>query len=428
MLNLQQLRGKLVTIIKSLSHLSIQRIGIILFLIGSVVLFFTVLLVALPSAKIKIWPTVSLVSHTANVVLVSSGTVLEVEPKHTIPLIQVQSSVNKTLNFKEISKKFLGENAEVEITLVNETDEPYLLRSGTRMVNQAGMIFKTLSSADIPAAKGLTPGTFRVQARAMAKDLYGQIIGERGNVPAGLKWEIPGLSLEERKLVYARNAEDASGGITRYGTELHEDDLELASRQIEQELISLAKERTEERVKFLREEEGRGYVVLQYDVLTSITMSGFTLPVDLIGKEVESVPVAGALTYTVLAYDKDALLDLLMPGLMQHVEEGRFLIDDSVVTEGISVHVIEYDDALAWVKITAELTGKQRSILAPTTRSGRAFTERVREMVKGKSVDDAMRILQNFPEVERVDISVWPPWRKKLPLLMSNIVIVSKGS
>lgn len=391
-------------------------------------LFFTVLMVAIPSATIKIWPTVSLVSHTANVVLVSSGAVLEVEPKHSIPLIQIEPTVEKTLNFTEISKKFLGENAEVEMTLVNETDEPYILRSGTRLVNQAGMIFKTLASAEIPPAQGLAPGTFRVQARAMAKDLYGQITGERGNVPAGLKWEIPGLSLEERKLVYARNAEDAVGGITRYGRELHEDDLELASRQIEQELISLAKEKTEERVAFLREEEGRGYVVLQYDVLTSITMSGFVLPTDLIGEEVDSVPVTGTLTYSVLAYDKDALLDLLMPGLEQHVEDGRFLISDSVVTEGISVHVIEYDDDLAWVKITAELTGKQRSVLAPTTRTGRAFTERVREMVKGKSVNDAMRILQNFPEVERVDISVWPPWRKKLPSLMSNIVIVSKGS
>lgn len=416
------------TIIKSLRPLSVQRIGIILFLVGSVVLFFMVLLVALPSAKIKIWPTVSLVSHTANVVLVSSGAVMEVEPKHKIPLVPIQSTVQKTLNFTEISKKFLGENAEVEMTLVNETDEPYILRSGTRLVNQAGMIFKTLSSTEIPAAQGLTPGTFRVQAQAKAKDLYGQIIGERGNVPSGLKWEIPGLTLDERKLVYARNAEDASGGVTRYGRELHEDDLELAKRQLEQELISLAKEKTEERVKFLREEGGRGYVVLQYDVLTSITMSGFVMPVDLIGEEVESVPVIGALTYSVLAYDKDALLDLLLPGLGQHVEEGRFLISDSVVPEGISVHVIEYDDDLSWVKITAELTGKQRSVLAPTTRSGRAFTERVREMVKGKSVNDAMRILQNFPEVERVDISVWPPWRKKLPSLMSNIVIVSKGS
>jgi limonene-1,2-epoxide hydrolase len=411
-------------ILQKFKALSMHRISLVFFLGGSILLLGTVLFIALPSATVRIWPAMSMVSHTANIVLVTSGATLDMEPKYTLPLLPIRTTVQKTIQFTEISKKFLGENAETEMTIVNESSEQYSLRAGTRLVNQAGMIFRTLSSVQIPPLQGVEPGIARTLARAVPKDLYGQILGERGNVPAGLKWEIPGLSMEERELVYARNVTDATGGVSRYGRELQEQDLELAQKQMEQELQSAVKMRVEEDVTLLREQDGKEYVVLQYEVLTGMSFSGVVLPLDLLGEEVESIPVSGSLSYEVLAYDKQSLLELLLPGLLLHVEEGRELIETSVVPEGISVHVIEYDDDRAWVKITAELTGKQRSVLAQTSQAGRIFTERVREMVLGKDVQDAARIIQNFPEVERVDISMWPPWRGTLPSLMRNIRII----
>ncbi len=410
-----------------LKTLSVHRVSVTIFLALSIFLFLTVLFIAIPSARIRIWPTVNLVSYTTNVALVASGSVIDFDPKYSLPLLPVRSTVQRKLNFTEISKKFLGENAETEMTLVNESDEPYSLRAGTRLVNQAGMIFRTLAPVEIPAATPVEPGIIRVRAQANPQDLYGQIVGDRGNVPAGIKWEIPGLPVEERKFIYARNHEDAKGGVTKYGQELQEKDLELAKKQLEQELVTAAKERIDEEIKVRTAREGKQYVVLQYDVLTSISFSGFVMPMNLIGTEVTSIMIDGELTYTVLAYSKDALHGILLPGLMAHVEEGRELVKNSAVLEGISVNVIEYDDALSWVKITAELTGKQRSVLNPVSRPGRAFTERVRDLIRGKSISDAERIIQNFPEVERVQISVWPPWRGSIPSLMSNIVIIPQG-
>jgi hypothetical protein len=410
--------------VSRLKILSVHRVSVTLLCIASGLLFLTVLFVALPSARIRIWPRLSLVSHTANVMLVSSGAVLELKPKNELPLIAIQSDIHRALTFNEISKKFMGENAEVEMTIINEADEPYSFRAKTRLANQAGMVFRTLESVTIPAATLIEPGVVRVQARAMSHDLYDQIVGERGNVPAGLKWEILGIPLEERILVYARNTEAAVGGKTAYGTELRERDLELAKKQLEQELLREAKVRTEERVEELQEETGEHHVVLQYDVLTAQAFSGFVLPTDLIGESPSSIPVEGAFSYRVLSYSKDALLQILLPGLLQHVEDGQELIETSVMMEGISVHVIEYDDDLAWVKITAELTGKQRAILSVVSATGRAFGERVRDAIRGKSVQEAERIIQNFPEVDRVEVKVWPPWRRGLPSLVSNIVLL----
>ena len=416
---------------KRLKVLSVHRMSSIFLLVVSVGLFLTVLFVALPSARIKVWPRVSLVSHTANILLISSGATLNPESadalsldrKHKLPLLPIKTNVNRSLTFDEISKKFMGENAEVEMTIVNESDEPYELRGGTRLVNQAGMIFKTLDPVKVPSKSIVEPGVSKVRARATPEDLYGQITGDRGNVPAGLKWEIPGLPLEERKVIYARNSEPAIGGITLYGNQLQEKDLELAKKQLEQELLRTAKVRTEDEVEILRS-TGKYFTVLQYDVLTAVSFSGFVMPLDLIGQPVKSIPVEGGLSYAVLAYDKNGLLDILMPGILSHVDDGQELMEKSIMKEGISVHVIEYDDYHQWVKITAELTGKQRAILSPVSPTGRAFGERAREMIQGKSVSEAERIVQNFPEVDRVEVKVWPPWRRGLPSLVSNIVLL----
>ena len=410
-----------------LRQISSHRLSIWLLLGVSAALFLTVLFIALPSAQVRVWPRVSLVTHTANVLLVASGASLPATRQNVLLLLPIDVSVEHALTFDQVSRNFLGKNAEVEMTMVNESSEPYTFRGGTRLVNQAGMIFRTLAPVVIPAAALVEPGIATVRARAAPEDLYGQIIGERGNVPEGLKWEFPGLSLEERKKVYARNLKAATGGTTAYGNLLKQEDLDLAEKQLTQELLRAAKARADEELETLRGRTGKQYVVLQYDVLTRAHFSGGTLPTELIGAPVSSIPVEGSLHYTVLAYSKDDLRTLLLPGLRDHIEEGQGLVEGSVSLDGISVHVIEYDDNFQWVKVTAELTGKQRSVLAPNSATGRIFGEKLREAIKGKTVEEAKRIIQNFPEVDHVEVSMWPPWQPSLPPLTSNILLLPQG-
>lgn len=399
--------------------LSGRRSSVWVLLAGSAVLFFAVLFVALPTAHIRVWSKVNLASYTANVLLSLSGA-----GQHVLPLLPLQTTVKLTLTFDQVSKYFLGTNARVQMTLINETGEQYVLRSGTRLVNQAGMIVRITESVTVPPATPGGPGVETVSAEAEPQDQFGEIVGERGNVPSGLKWELPGLSLAERTKVYGRNLTTGTGGTTVFGTLLRTEDLELAKKQLEQELLSAAKARTEENIEQLRARTGHHYVVLQYDVLTTISFSGGTLPTELIGTSVHSLPLEGSLTYTVLAYSKDDLLALLLPGVREHIEEGHELVEGSVQEEGISVHVIGYDDHLQWVKITAELSGKQRATLSPLSPTGRLFAEKLRTAVRGKTSEEARRIIQNFPEVDHAELSVWPPWRQSLPSLVNNIVLI----
>jgi hypothetical protein len=67
--------------------------------------------------------------------------------------------------------------------------------------------------------------------------------------------------------------------------------------------------------------------------------------------------------------------------------------------------------------------GTEQFVLDPLTPVGSQFGSKVREAIAGLSVHDAQRILRNFPEVERVEISIWPPWSGTLPTIPSNITI-----
>jgi len=38
-------------------------------------------------------------------------------------------------------------------------------------------------------------------------------------------------------------------------------------------------------------------------------------------------------------------------------------------------------------------------------------------------VEEALRIVKNLPEVDQVEISIWPPWSPKLPPIPTHIYI-----
>src|SRR3989344_568329 len=126
-----------------LKILSSHRLSVWVYLGLSALLFGTIVFIALPSARIRIWPKVTLVNHTANVLLTVSGSTFAQDRQYVLPLLPLHTTTDLTITFDQISKNFLGENARVTMTLINEMEEPYLLRNGTRLVNQAGVLCGT---------------------------------------------------------------------------------------------------------------------------------------------------------------------------------------------------------------------------------------------------------------------------------------------
>lgn len=416
----QHLRSRLQT----MGLLSLPRLRVWFLILLSGGLFAFVFFRLLPSADVHIWPRRDSVSQTLNVYLVQSGATLDI-PAHvrTRPLVALTVRVTHSITFDQISKEFIGTSAEVPMTIVNKTDQTYSLRKGTRLANQAGMVFRMQEPLNIPPGQEVT-----IKSKADIFDLYDEIIGERGNVPAGLRWEFPGLAPEERTLVYGENRVPAKGGKTAYRNVLQKSDLELARKKLEQDLLASAKQMVEEEriVRNARSSTGALRVLSsthRYDEIQRVSYSNFSLPTEFLGQPVTSVPVGGSIVYTIYTYDAPDILGLLRKELGAHISQGKRLLPDSLGVDRLVVHVIDYAPDFAWIKTTVDLTGTEQYVLDPLTPTGARFGQEVREKVAGLTRDDATRIIQNLPEVEKVEIRLWPPWDTSLPTIPSSIAI-----
>lgn len=419
----QQWRSRLQT----LGLLSVPRIRIWILVLLSAALFAFVVFRLLPSADVRLWARSDLVTLTMNITLVASGSSIPGSDHVRIqPLHDVAVRIRKSITFDDISPEFTGTDAEVEMTIVNTSKEPYSFRGGTRLLNQAGMIFRIQG----PVTVG--PGQeARIPAKADHLDLYGKIIGARGNVPAGLQWEFPGLPVSERTFVFGKNVKAAAGGKTSERTVLQQKDLELGEKRLRQELLVTAKQLVEEQRQISNQQPGVQLELLAKDDVTRSTYSGVVLPTEFLGQPVLSVPVDGELLYSVPAFNLRGLQAAYSRELHAHTSEGKRLIPDSVHMDPQKVIIIEYaDDGTdkhrytgQWIKVTADLSGTEQFVLDPLTPVGAKFGTKVRDAIAGLSVTDAQRILRNFPEVERVGIRLWPPWSGRLPQIPSHITI-----
>lgn len=413
-------RQKLRSQLQGMGLLSLPKLRIWALILVSTGLFLFVLFRLLPSAEIQVKPREDIVTHTVNIFLVQTGALTQVPDRvRTMPLRPVQVKITRTITFDRISQEFSGTSARVPMRIVNTTHEPYSFRKGTRLANQAGIVFR------IQEPVFVDPGTdTAVMAEADPVDLYGKIVGERGNVPAGRKWEFVGLPAGERPLVYAENTETGSGGVTSARSVLTKDDLTLAQKHLETELLLTAKQMVdEERTLWNAQHPDMQLDMLYYDELTKIRYTDFVLPKEFVGQPVSSIPVEGTIIYTTYGYDIRAVLDLLIGELKAHVRAEKRLLDESLTYNRLVAHVIDYTADLSWIKITVDLSGTEQFVLDPLSPTGAQFARNVREKVAGLPIDEALRIIRNLPEVDQVTISLWPPWSPKLPPIPAHIYV-----
>lgn len=413
-------RQELTSRLQRMGLLSLPRVRIFLLVGLSLLLFGFVMFRLLPSAEVRVVPRQEPISQTTNVFLALSGaTVPSPGRVRMLPLIPLKVETRMALGFDQISKEFIGTPSRGEITVKNESGEQYSFVKGTRFTNQAGMVFRTVTSVIIPAGES---GTVPVTADDL--DLYGQVIGERGNLPVGVKWDIPGLTPGERRLVFGENAAPFSGGSTAYKTVVKREDLELAEKRLQDQLTAEARRQVEAMVEGMTERDGQEFRLLDYPSLTRISFSGTLLPSELLGQAADSIPVEGSILFEMFAYDRGSILPILAQELQSHVQEGRRLLPSSVDRNHLDVRVIAYDDDLTWIKLTVELLGTEEYVLDPLSPNGAIFGKRLREKIVGQSYDDAMRIVKNMPEVDKVELSLWPPWSRSVPSIPSHISIV----
>ncbi len=407
-----------------------KRKFIALIIIVSIGLFGLITYIALPSATIYIRPKFDNLDFSVNVTLADkrkNQTLIRQNKPHIISSEVVSTSTKQTKIYKTASKEFNGTNAQGKILITNTFNEEWELREGTRFQTKDGLVFRIKKGVIVPPksrdeAGEFKPGNLVAIVEADPFDIYGQPVGAEGNL-SPTRFTIPGLSKYNQRLIWGESHEPFVGGVTSYREIVEEDDIESAKKQIQDNLILLAKEDLRTYIDEVNKINKTNLTLLDDSRYLKTELEDLRFSDDLEGSYKEKFELFARISAEGVAFDFDQLFAILKKELGTRTHPNMQLRDDSIAPENISYEVIDEDDILGQIKITATVIGIEEFVIEPSTEAGARFGAKVKEKVVGLSLEEAESLIGNLPEVDAVEIKSWPIWISKIPRIPESIDI-----
>jgi len=390
----------------------------ILFALGgiSVALLLFVATLALPGATVAIVPQKKVVETTINVTLDSGALENATDSwrKAVIASLPIETIVEKTVSFPTISFFFTGKNASGNLHVVNKTGEDITLRPQTQFATASGISFRANDWSRIPAN-----GTATVFVTAEEEDVFGKMIGARGNLEPPQTLTLPKLSAQLADTVYAEVVEPITGGIDGRIPRISNRDFEVAKKQISETLEAEAKENLRTFLDRRNKLEEKDFVLVTDDRFLKTEILDVEMPTDLLGAEQESFPVRVRMRVSALAFSRGEMRSVLRGALEKSISPGMELLD---FEDGDFLPEV-VDSSEKRIKLSVSARGVQRFVIEPRTAEGVSFVNRVKGTIAGKPIDEAKKLLENFPEVAIIEIKMWPPFAHTVPRLPENISV-----
>ncbi len=396
----------------------------------SIGLFMVISYIALPGATIYIKPKFDNITHTVNVVFADkrkNQTLLSQNKPHVITSEEVVTITKQTKVFNTTSKRFDGVNAKGFITIFNTASDEWQLKKDTRFQTDDGLVFRIQEGVFVPPVTideegNEIPGTYTVAVMADPFDIYAEPIGERGNIEP-TEFFIPGLSKYNQKIIWGESFAPMTGGVTRYQKIVQEEDIEAAKRQIEDNLILMAREDLRTYIEEMNKLNNTNLVLLDDSRYLTTELEDLRISDDLAGSTKEKFEIYAKIRAQGVAYDFDQLFALLKKELKTRAHPDMRIRDDSIQPDTISFEPVEEDKELGQIKITATIKGIQEFVIDTSIQAGVRFSNELKEAILGMSIDEAESYISNLPEVDEVEIKMWPIWLSKIPRIADNIEV-----
>jgi hypothetical protein len=344
---------------------------------------------------------------------------------HVISSEAVVTETKQTKVFNTTSKIFNGVNAKGKIKIINTSEDEWPLKGETRFQTEDGVIFRIKESVMVPSATtdesgNTTPGEFIANVEADPFDIYDEPIGERGNI-APSTFFIPALSKFNQKLIWGESAESMIGGVTSFQKVVMEEDIEAAKKQIEDNLILMAKEDLKNYLDEMNNLNHTNLVLLDDSRYLKTELQDLKISEDLEGSTKDKFEVFAKIKAQGVAYDFDQLFALLKKELKTRTHPDMRIREESINPDTISYEVIDEDTALGQIKITATIQGIEEFVVEPSYEAGLRFSDKLKEKIVGMNLKDAENYINNLPEVDAARIKTWPFWISSIPRIPENI-------
>jgi hypothetical protein len=415
----RQERGKFVLVTPN-------KQALIMLVVVSILILLTITYIALPGATVTLTPKSNVIPTSVNIILADieyNRAELDMRPQHEIPSYSITKKIQKALTYQSQGKNFRGENARGTITVINASANSWPLVPKTRFQTGDGIIFRLQNAVTVPGAQGDKPGTLDIQVAADEKDVYEQVVGDRGNI-APTKFFLPGLSADNQKKLYAESKMPFTGGKTLVSKFITKEDLELSKKKMIEDLQAAAKVELEAAVREKNVNQKTNLALLTGGTAIEMGEPRVTIPPNLEGQKLETFDIQGEMVASGITYNKDDLLSILTAELkLKKSPQKRLVyIDDNSLT----YKIIDNDKITKKIKITTTIQGREEYEISPEKENGDRLIKSIKDHIIGKDIKEAESYIQNLPEIDKVKVESWPAWAPTLPGIPDNIKIEIK--
>ena len=404
--------------VMSLKLLSPNKKFLFFMLFVSMFVLFIVGYFVLPNATVEIQSKIEPISYTSNISmldinryqsLLDDGEKLKFIGSYPIEIKELAL----TEQVPATGKRFTGGRATGTIQIQNKIGRAWQFVQNTRFASPEGIVFRTLSGVTVPGN-----GTTTVQVIADETDEQGTIIGARGNL-SPTQFTIPGLGAQSPAYVFGVSTEAFVGGSDDFETVVTDGDIEAAKKIIVDKLREIAEQKVVERIDQENQKNnthlklfktGKNDSDIRFEVLEVIADTG------LIGKPMESFPIAAKVRLNGIAYNIDEVVTIMDTGIRSMVLDNRELIE--LQKDGIEFYVKENLPGTQKIEVEATLHGVVRY------KVDERLSTRIKENIMGKNIEESLEILENMPEIGGARIETWPFWVRNIPSFRSNIKVI----
>lgn len=371
--------------------------------IGAMVLAIALIaFLILPEARIKI--TVRTEPKTADFEIRVDKNQEKVDGSSLIApgkILEQELAGSKT--YPATGKKNIGKKASGFVKIYNFSKTTLILKAETTLLTTRGQqYFFTQDAGGIrpTALIGLEEQEVDESSLIPPVPLVASGPGEAYNLPKGTRLEIENEVFgKQPKVLYAVAAEDISGGTTEEIKVVTAGDLVVAEEALVKDLVRTAREALAATSTSLK--------LLDNAVVTEISESKSSVSANT---EIGEFEIAAKIKLRGLAYNEIEILSIITERIKRLLPENKILEAD-------------YKPRLQSNFINLNL--EQGSGTLNTHFEGRVIY-RVREIellekARGKTPEEIKEILLSRPEIEKVEIKLYPFWVKKVPKFSEKV-------
>ncbi|HMQ01707.1 MAG TPA: hypothetical protein PKD79_01405, partial [Candidatus Doudnabacteria bacterium] len=362
------------------------------FVVISLITVLVLVFAVLPSANVTVYAKGQNVTRDLELTINSNALAMDVS-RLTLPATATSETKEVSNLFNVNGKKEVGAKAQGRVTIYNLTGSPLNLRSSTTVLTAGSKSYYfTEDQNNIVALENPNSDTNATVADIIAADG-----GEDFNLPAGTRLEINNQSFgSQPQRLYAKAVTQVIGGSSRFVSVISTEDISSAQKELIRNAVDEINRGLPENRKLV-------------DGAYAVDLQNFTTDRPE-GTETTTFTASGTVSIRGLAFNENELRQMVRSRLQQTLGEDKTLQSPELDVVVNKIGRLDFEAGVMQLSLHYE------SVALPNIDSVDLANQ-----LAAKSQAEAGEILQNNPDIERVDMKLAPSWQKSFPRVSSKI-------